>query len=190
MTTRIGRCIKTPALTPYTEDAQQFNSQLGNLLRPALDTPETIAAERRRTGEPADQHLARALASTPPAEQRVLPGGTPVQITRPSRVTAVYLYLHGGGLDHRLGAGGRPPNARIAATCGVAVVSVDYRLAPEHPYPAAGDRHTRHRPSLPGGHAAAHLPRPERRATARPGNLPPLRRPPDSDRLCSPWGLS
>src|SRR6266568_7131977 len=137
MTTRIGRCIKTPALTPYTEDAQQFNSQLGNLLRPALDTPETIAAERRRTGEPADQHLARALASTPPAEQRVLPGGTPVQITRPSRVTAVYLYLHGGGLDHRLGAGGRPPNARIAATCGVAVVSVDYRLAPEHPYPAA-----------------------------------------------------
>ncbi|SRR6266568_5190761 len=97
MTTRIGRCIKTPALTPYIEDAHQFNSQLGNLLRPALDTPEAIAAERRRTGEPADQHLARALASTSPAEERVLPSGTPVRITRPGQFTAVYLYLHGGG---------------------------------------------------------------------------------------------
>jgi hypothetical protein len=26
------------ALTPYIEDAQQFNSQLGDLRRPALDT--------------------------------------------------------------------------------------------------------------------------------------------------------
>src|SRR6266571_4260618 len=77
MTTRIGRCIKTPALTPYIEDAHQFNSQLGNLLRPALDTPEAIAAERRRTGEPADQHLARALASTSPAENASCPVGHP-----------------------------------------------------------------------------------------------------------------
>lgn len=51
---------KDPALTPYTEQAQQFNNQLADLLRPALDTPEAIAPQRRRTGEPADQQPARA----------------------------------------------------------------------------------------------------------------------------------
>jgi hypothetical protein len=59
-----------PALTPYIEEAQQFNSHLGDRLRPALDTPEAITAQRRRTGDLADQQLARGLAaSTPPGEE-------------------------------------------------------------------------------------------------------------------------
>src|SRR6266498_2732491 len=48
----------------------------GDLLRPTLDIPEAITAERRRTDELADQQLARAPASTPPAEERVLPSRT------------------------------------------------------------------------------------------------------------------
>ncbi len=49
------------------------------------------------------------------------------------------LYIHGGGWT----AGGleshRPLSARLSATTGCAVLAVDYRLAPEHPYPAGLD---------------------------------------------------
>src|SRR4029079_948787 len=47
---------------------------------------------------------------------------------------AVMLHIHGGGW-----MGGSPEmvdllNEMIADSCNVAIVSVDYRLAPEHPY--------------------------------------------------------
>lgn len=49
----------------------------------------------------------------------------------------VILYLHGGGyvggtLDYAKGF-----SAVLAAECGMRVLSLEYRLAPEHPYPAA-----------------------------------------------------
>jgi epsilon-lactone hydrolase len=49
------------------------------------------------------------------------------------------LYIHGGGWT----AGGldshRPLSARLSAATGCAVLAVDYRLAPEHPFPAGLD---------------------------------------------------
>lgn len=47
------------------------------------------------------------------------------------------LYLHGGGFVIGLVDFFRNETTRIAAEVGAVVVSVDYRLAPEHPYPAA-----------------------------------------------------
>ena len=64
--------------------------------------------------------------------------GVPVRIFRPAGdETAALVYLHGGGwvlggLDSH-----GPVCRTLAARSGVAVVAVDYRLAPEHPYPAA-----------------------------------------------------
>ena len=51
----------------------------------------------------------------------------------------VYLHIHGGGWV--LGAVDQqdPRLERIVRNCGFAVVSVDYRLAPEHPYPKGPD---------------------------------------------------
>ena len=53
--------------------------------------------------------------------------------------SGILLYLHGGGyvagnLDYAIGFG-----SMLADKCGIRVFTVEYRLAPEHPYPAALD---------------------------------------------------
>ncbi len=47
------------------------------------------------------------------------------------------LYLHGGGYMHGSTVTHRALMARIALTTGGRVLGIDYRLAPEHPFPAA-----------------------------------------------------
>ncbi len=65
----------------------------------------------------------------------------PVRIITPQEreTRAVYLEIHGGGFYLSSAARSDARNARLADAVGVAVVSVDYRLAPEHPWPAAPD---------------------------------------------------
>lgn len=86
---------------------------------------------------------ASATSVDPAVDARDLrtPGGVGVRVYRPRGHAsgAALLWLHGGGLivgtprmdDRRCGAFAR----RLA----LVVVSVDYRLAPEHPFPAALD---------------------------------------------------
>lgn len=50
---------------------------------------------------------------------------------------AAILYLHGGAFVSGSPGVHRELAARIAASAGVRVFSLDYRLAPEHPFPAA-----------------------------------------------------
>jgi acetyl esterase len=68
-------------------------------------------------------------------------GEIPARLYRPDsdRAAALEVFFHGGGWmggsveawDHRI--------RRLAADSGVTILSVDYRLAPEHPFPAALD---------------------------------------------------
>jgi phosphinothricin tripeptide acetyl hydrolase len=71
----------------------------------------------------------------------VVLGGRPAEWIAPDSVRgpAAVLYLHGGGycigsLDTHRGLG-----ARIATAAGCRLALLDYRLAPEHPFPAALD---------------------------------------------------
>ena len=85
-----------------------------------------------------------AAASPPPEGVTVEPvslAGRPGEWLTPEVDTAdgVVLYLHGGGycigsLGSHRGLGGR-----LAIATGCPVVTLDYRLAPEHPFPAAVD---------------------------------------------------
>lgn len=54
-------------------------------------------------------------------------------------VNGVYLYLPGGGFYMSSAASADARSTRLADEVGVAVVTVDYRLAPEFPWPAAPD---------------------------------------------------
>ena len=69
------------------------------------------------------------------------PGGKlPLRIVPPKGdIKGVYLYIHGGGWT--LGGADQQDMflERHADNTGLACVSVDYRLAPEHPYPAGPD---------------------------------------------------
>jgi acetyl esterase len=56
-----------------------------------------------------------------------------------NRSTGTVLFFHGGGFVVGSLASHELITARIAADTGLCVVAVDYRLAPEHPAPAAHD---------------------------------------------------
>jgi len=69
------------------------------------------------------------------------PGGDlPLRVfIPPEGARAVYLHIHGGGCVLGRAHHQDPRNWHLARRLRAAVVSVDYRLAPEHPYPVAPD---------------------------------------------------
>ncbi|MET9777876.1 alpha/beta hydrolase fold domain-containing protein [Streptomyces sp. NPDC006367] len=123
------------------------------------DVPEEQVAEARDfyrsraagrgPGTPEELEEARAKrpaprAAVPPAvEETVEAAGTrvPVRILTPADgpPQGVYLDMHGGGFYMDCAARGDERNRALADALRLAVVSVDYRLAPEHPWPAAPD---------------------------------------------------
>jgi acetyl esterase/lipase len=112
------------------------------------------------SGDPAEQRAVfeRMLTARPlPGDVTTTPGvlgGVPVLTIEVSGVTAeiTVLWFHGGWYvmgSPRTSAG---LAAEVARRAGVRVVSVDYRLAPEHPYPAAlQDARSAYRALLDGG---------------------------------------
>ena len=67
----------------------------------------------------------------------VVLGGVPCVVCEPASPRASLVYFHGGG--YRLGSAAfsTPFGTHLAAATGARVTVVDYRLAPEHPFPAA-----------------------------------------------------
>jgi acetyl esterase/lipase len=106
-------------------------------LRPDPATPDGLRAARNMLASrpaPGGRLVTEQVAEA--GRRRV-----PVRIITPQEreTRAVYLEIHGGGFYMSSAARSDARNARLADAVGVAVVSVDYRLAPEHPWPAAPD---------------------------------------------------
>lgn len=55
------------------------------------------------------------------------------------RTDAAMVFFHGGGFTVGSTTSHRPLCGHLAQAGGIPVYSIDYRLAPEHPYPAAAD---------------------------------------------------
>ncbi|MHB8463532.1 MAG: alpha/beta hydrolase [Acidimicrobiales bacterium] len=83
--------------------------------------------------------MERTYAPVPEAIAREV-GGVPCRVFVPEGpASAVYLHFHGGGMVVGAPEMSDIGNVDLCRRFGVAVVSVDYRLAPEHPYPAGPD---------------------------------------------------
>ena len=68
------------------------------------------------------------------------PGGPlALRVIAPEKPRGVYLHIHGGGWCIGTADQQDPRLERHAERTGLAQVSVEYRLAPEHPYPAGPD---------------------------------------------------
>ncbi|MCK9518081.1 MAG: alpha/beta hydrolase [Dehalococcoidia bacterium] len=85
-----------------------------------------------------------AVAAKPAPDVKVEPAeveGVPAEWVRAPGATAgtALLYLHGGGYVMGSCATHRDLAARISRAAGGPVLLLDYRLAPEHPFPAAVD---------------------------------------------------
>ena len=110
------------------------------------DTPLHVDVSRRAEANAA---MARVMGGTLPAggfsQQDILVpaawGNIPVRVYRPDGAEPVpaMLNFHGGGFWMGDGYIFDPLVVEMALRAGVAVFSVDYRLAPEHPFPAALD---------------------------------------------------
>lgn len=128
---------------------------------PALFRPEAISEETRAF----TQQMIERGKSLPPLRERIrdrdamrrMFGSEPsprarnilaevkgrsaveLHVIAPDNPKGVYVHLHGGGLVAGSAAGQDAMLERIVTATGLACVSVEYRLAPEHPYPAAWD---------------------------------------------------
>lgn len=111
---------------------------------------EAAAATRPARGQaPSAATLAllrrnRLGGDTPPirlphGRDRVVEGGVTVRVFVPDHVDGVYLHIHGGGWVFGSADGQDERLWRLAEQARLAVVSVEYRLAPEHPFPAGPD---------------------------------------------------
>ncbi len=124
---------------PLHPDAQAFLDLLGEQVPFAA---QTVAENRAGlaqaiplTGDPAPVHTVTDTTIDGPA------GAIPIRVYRPSAGPhlPVVAYFHGGGWVLGDLALADTTCRAIAVHSGATVVSVDYRLAPEHPFPAAYD---------------------------------------------------
>jgi len=118
----------------YLPQVRATNSYLAQIpQRFSLLTKEGLAAARN--GMP--------LAPVTPAPAvKNIPGRSgsiAIRIFKPDTIRAVLMSIHGGGWSAGTAASDDVFNLNLSKTCKIAVVSVDYRLAPENPFPACID---------------------------------------------------
>jgi acetyl esterase/lipase len=113
-------------------------------LLPSIDLSDPPASRR------AFEEMIEAMRGDIPGietldiEDRLIPGWegdpeVPVRVYRPKEATGTVpgiLLIHGGGFVVGNLESEHVSGVSLALTIGAVVVSVDYRLAPEHPYPA------------------------------------------------------
>jgi acetyl esterase len=137
---------------PLRLDGQELAPEIHLLLRLAALAGDRSVAEGRSPAQARDENRrgATAVAGPPLPMERVEPltipgpaGAIPARLYiapgAPPSPRPLLVYFHGGGwvvggLDTHDG-----PCRFLATHSGANVLSVDYRLAPEHPFPAAAD---------------------------------------------------
>ena len=123
----------------YRPEAQALLEYLPSTGDAEADLPDNPVARAQLLRQ---NMLAMEPEPSPMAVEATIPGPAgdiPVRLFVPDEPRAMFLHIHGGGWIL-----GRPHmsdlgNEHMANAHGLTVLSVDYRLAPEHPYPAGPD---------------------------------------------------
>lgn len=109
------------------------------VLKPAFSPRWSIEAQRRWLARLARTTLVPAGVSIEPATVGGVAGEWLRRHETPPVRPGVILYLHGGAYCVGSAHGHRALTSRIALASGLPVFSLEYRLAPEHRFPAAID---------------------------------------------------
>ncbi|RMF96031.1 MAG: alpha/beta hydrolase [Gammaproteobacteria bacterium] len=134
--------MKPPALPAgLSAAAREFYAQDAFPLDAADPREPPGAQQLRRLADEAFAPLLEQLPARPQLQPAELAGrrGCWIEARRPDPSRPIMLYLHGGAYvlgSARLSA---PITAAICRAAGFGAFSLDYRLAPEHPCPAAID---------------------------------------------------
>jgi acetyl esterase len=142
-----GEGLIDARLAAYLEESRSFYAaraaSRGTDSVPDPSTPEGLQEVRAQEEARAKDAVSAIAPELPVVEALAEVAGrrVSVRILAPESGAArgVYLDIHGGGFYMGSSARGDAHNRSLARALGVAVVSVDYRLAPEHPWPAAPD---------------------------------------------------
>lgn len=121
------------SLDPVVEALLGQLAEAGGLPLNEMSPPEGRAMYQAMNAEAVKQDIAAVTDSTA--------SGVPIRIYRPSTQDnlACIVFYHGGGWVIGDLETHDAPCRRLANATGAVVVAVDYRLAPEHPFPAAQD---------------------------------------------------
>jgi monoterpene epsilon-lactone hydrolase len=144
---------QAPAQTPPADDLTSIDSDGTAHIKRSIPVPKTISPDayallvsgKRWTPEPGTKQAEdfdEKLKATYPVEitESIL-AGVECKVVIPKRAAQkhdrVLICLHGGGFTSD--SGSTLEGTTIAALTGIKVIAVEYRLAPQYPFPAAVD---------------------------------------------------
>lgn len=115
----------------YLPEVRAVNAYMAHMPQGAsILTKEGLAAAR--------ESMLPKMPLKPQPAVKYIPGpagNLALRIFRPDTIRAIVLDIHGGGWSLGTASSDDVLNDYMAKTCKVAIVSVDYRLAPENPFP-------------------------------------------------------
>lgn len=133
-----------PVSNQLSDEAQAVLQRMAVATAPA-EIATDVMKQRAFYDRYNDDRLAEMRRHFRTREQRTTMNGVTVDIVEPAdgvmkgNATRVLVNIHGGAFMWGSGSGALVEAIPVAATMGVKVVTVDYRLAPEHRYPAASE---------------------------------------------------
>jgi acetyl esterase/lipase len=134
--------MSTPDPDTLLAETRAFNVDLERLLA-TLPPVNTVPPEESRAARREGRGIFPAPVYVPEARTIEIDGPRgPISlriIAPESHAKGTFLHLHGGGWTLGESDGQDLRLQRLARETGLTVVSVDYRLAPENPYPAGPD---------------------------------------------------
>jgi acetyl esterase/lipase len=123
-------------LEQYIEEARLFNQQAAAYMPPmSFETAADIVRMREFMDAPDSPFTGFMGTPVLPVSESSIPGPAgpiPTRVILPPEVRAVHLDIHGGAWMIGSPRMNDVENDELARACGVATVSIDYRMAPEH----------------------------------------------------------